>query len=250
VICNGAPLMSRYSAATTVASVAVFLLAAGCSTVERPRTDGQEARTVDEALKDAEIGDVVRIQSRMLVWRDEARLCDQSAGDSIPNYCGELDSLLVQGVPLDELDLVEQGDTGALEGNVDVVVRFVDEKLVDFVEDASAADEPTSSSSAVLEPTSIREALASVVPGEQVRVQAVLVTEDDVPFLCDSVEDSDPEQCSEPSVEIVGAPLDDLGLTERRGELAGEVDIVITLEGKTATYVGLGTGSETTTREP
>lgn len=102
----------------------------------------------------------------------------------------------------------------------------------------------------MLEPTTIREALASVEPGEQVRVQAALVTEDDVPFLCDSVEDSDPEQCSEPSVEIVGAPLDALGLTEHRSELAGEVDIVITLEGKTATFVGLGTGGENATREP
>jgi hypothetical protein len=111
-----------------------------------------------------------------------------------------------------------------------------------------AADEPTSSSPSVLEPTSIREALASVEPGEQVRVQAALVTEDDVPFLCDSVAESDPVQCSEPSVEIVGAPLDDLGLTEHRSELAGEVDIVITIEGKTATFVG--TGSETATREP
>jgi hypothetical protein len=244
--------MSRFRAATAVMSVAVFLLVAGCSssTVERPRTDGQEARTVDEALKDAEIGDVVRIQSRLFFWRDEARLCDRPAGDSIPSYCGELDSLVVRGVPLDELDLVEQGDTGALEGNVDVVVKFVEERVADFVEDASAADEPTAISSAVLEPTSIREALASVEPGEQVRVQAVLVTEDDVPFLCDLVADSDPEQCPEPSVEIVGAPLDDLGLTERRSELAGEVDIVITLKGKTATFVGLGTGSETTTREP
>jgi hypothetical protein len=240
--------MSRFRAASTVASVAVFLLVAGCSTVERPRTDGQEARTVDEALKDAEIGDVVRIQSRLFFWRDEARLCDRPAGDSIPSYCGELDSLLVQGVPLDELDLVEQGDTGALEGNVDVVVRFVDEQVVDFVEDASAADEPTSSSPSVLEPTTIREALATVEPGEQVRVQAVLVTEDDVPFLCDSVADSDPEQCSKPKVEVVGAPIDDLGLNEHRSELAGEVDIVITIEDKTATFVGLG--SETTTREP
>jgi hypothetical protein len=116
--------------------------------------------------------------------------------------------------------------------------------------DEPTSSSPTSSSPSVLEPTTIREALASVEPGEQVRVQATLVTEDDVPFLCDSVAESDPVQCSEPSVEIVGAPLDDLGLTEHRSELAGGVDIVITIEGKTATFVGLGSGSETTTREP
>lgn len=100
----------------------------------------------------------------------------------------------------------------------------------------------------MLEPTSVREALASVEPGKQVRVQAALVTEDDVPFLRDSVEDSDPEQCSDPKVEIVGAPIEELGLTERSGELTGEVDIVTTIDDQTATFVGLG--SETTTREP
>lgn len=108
---------------------------------------------------------------------------------------------------------------------------------------APALDEPTS----VLEPISIREALDRVKPGDQVRVQTALVTEDDVPFLCDSVEDSDPEQCSDPKVKILGAPIDDLDLTERSGELAGEVDLVITIEGKTATFVGLGIDSGATT---
>lgn len=108
---------------------------------------------------------------------------------------------------------------------------------------APEPDEPTSA----LEPISIRDALDRVDPGEQVRVQTVLVTEDDVPFLCDSVEDTDPEQCSDPKVKILGAPIDDLELTERRGELAGEVDIVITIEDKTATFVGLGEDSEATT---
>ncbi|WP_341360465.1 hypothetical protein V5H98_04570 [Georgenia sp. M64] len=109
-------------------------------------------------------------------------------------------------------------------------------------EPAPVPDEPTSSASA-REPISIRDALDRVEAGEQVRVQTTLVTEDGVPFLCDSVADSDPEQCSEPSVEIVGAPLDDLELTERRGELAGEVDIVITIEDRTATFVGPGMDS-------
>ncbi|WP_454777778.1 hypothetical protein [Georgenia muralis] len=110
-------------------------------------------------------------------------------------------------------------------------------------EPAPAPDEPTSA----LEPISVREALDRVEPGEQVRVQAVLVTEAGDPYLCDSVEDTDPEQCSDPKVEIVGAPIDDLELTERRGELAGEVDVVVTIEDQTATFVGPGMDSEATT---
>lgn len=106
-----------------------------------------------------------------------------------------------------------------------------------------ATTEPTSNGHAVLEPTSVREALDRAQPGEEVRVRAALVTEDDVPFLCDGVEDPDPEQCSEPSVEVVGAPLDDLGLSERRSELAGEVDIVITINDNAATFVRRGDDS-------
>lgn len=104
-----------------------------------------------------------------------------------------------------------------------------------------AADAPTSDSTTVTEPVTVREALNRAEPGQQVRVKATLVTEDDIPLLCDSVEDSDPEQCGDPQVELVGAPLDELGLTERRSELSGEVDIIISIDGQTATFVGLST---------
>ncbi|WP_324654022.1 hypothetical protein [Georgenia sp. H159] len=112
----------------------------------------------------------------------------------------------------------------------------VDEPLA--TSEPTSADLPSSTpSDSQLEVTSVCDALESRQPGEEVRVRAALVTENDVPFLCDSVEDSDPEQCSEPSVEIIGAPLADLGLRERRSELAGEVDIVITLDDDVATFV-------------
>lgn len=103
-----------------------------------------------------------------------------------------------------------------------------------------ATTEPTATSPAELEPTSVWDALDQAQPGEEVRIQAALVTEEDVPFLCDGVEDSDPEQCSEPSMEILGAPLDELGLRERRSELSGEVDIVVTINDNVATFVRRG----------
>ena len=112
----------------------------------------------------------------------------------------------------------------------------VDEPLPTSEPTSAGLPSPTPSGSQ-LDATSVWDALDSRQPGEEVRVRAALVTENDVPFLCDSVEDSDPEQCSEPSVEIIGAPLADLGLRERRSELAGEVDIVITLDDKVATFV-------------
>lgn len=103
-----------------------------------------------------------------------------------------------------------------------------------------ATTEPSSHSPAVLEPTSVWDALEQAQPDEEVRIQAALVTEDDVPFLCDGVEDSDPAQCSEPSMEIIGAPLDELGLRERRSELSGEVDLVLTSNDNAATFVRRG----------
>lgn len=86
-------------------------------------------------------------------------------------------------------------------------------------------------------------------------MQAALVTEDDVPLpvrLCRGLRPrgAPTPQCSDPRVEIVGATSDDLGLTARCDELAGEVEVVITIDHKIATFVRLGTDSGTTTREP
>ena len=104
-----------------------------------------------------------------------------------------------------------------------------------------------SDSSPPLVPLSATEALKHAAgsfesAGEDVRVRATLLTEQEqaAVFLCDSVADSDPEQCAQPRLSLQGAPLDALDLTERRGELGGPVDIVVTIEGDDATYVGAG----------
>ncbi|WP_168217798.1 hypothetical protein [Occultella kanbiaonis] len=84
----------------------------------------------------------------------------------------------------------------------------------------------------------MREALEEPDYGEQVRLAVTLVTEGGVLLLCDAVEDTDPAQCADPNVEIVGAPLEDLDLVERSGERSGEVDlIVILVDEDTAEYV-------------
>ncbi|CAM3405239.1 hypothetical protein OCAE111667_08065 [Occultella aeris] len=107
--------------------------------------------------------------------------------------------------------------------------------------DRNPTPEPTSDPTVAvsdLQPMTLREALEGPEYGEQVRLSVALVTEGDVPFLCDAVDDSDPEQCADPNVEIVGAPLEDLDLVERSGERSGEVDLIVLLvDEDTAEYV-------------
>ena len=109
------------------------------------------------------------------------------------------------------------------------------------------AEKAWSDSAPPLVPLSATEALkhaagSSESAGEHVRVRATLLTEQEqaLAFLCDSVADSDPEQCSQPRLSLQGAPLDALDLTERRGELGGPVDIVVSIDGDDATYEGAG----------
>ncbi len=86
-------------------------------------------------------------------------------------------------------------------------------------------------------PLSVADAVDQVDPGTEVEVRAVLVTEDGVPYLCDYVLESQPQQCADPSVELRGAPLDELDLEAADGERAGEVTLRVVLDGGIAEYV-------------
>ncbi|MFT4050854.1 MAG: hypothetical protein QM677_01240 [Microbacterium sp.] len=81
------------------------------------------------------------------------------------------------------------------------------------------------------------EAIELPESDESVRISAALVTAQGVPFLCDVVLDSFPEQCGTPSIALTGADLDSLDLDTVEGEMSGAVDIVVVIHDGVAEFV-------------
>lgn len=103
--------------------------------------------------------------------------------------------------------------------------------------DGGAGATPSPESSSSLDAVSVSEAIDVSASGDPIRVAATLVTEDGTPFLCDSVEDSKPEQCGDPKLELTGADLGLFDLSTSDGESTGTVDIVVIVDSGIAEFV-------------
>lgn len=86
---------------------------------------------------------------------------------------------------------------------------------------------------------SLRAALEGGEIGDELALDVVLVTENGgVPYLCDTVDESLPQRCGQPRVQILDAPLDAFDLVEEAGELSGHVRVVVVVRSEgTVSYI-------------
>jgi len=96
------------------------------------------------------------------------------------------------------------------------------------VEVAPPSSPPTPGPNGLLPPVSVEDTLAWAKAGVTARLRTTLISKRGRAALCDAGEDSDPPQCSEPLIRVVGVPVEQLGLQEKNGVHFGGVDIVVT----------------------
>lgn len=80
-------------------------------------------------------------------------------------------------------------------------------------------------SSVVSSYDSVSSLLEDLPLNKHIRIQATVVTFNQIPYLCDDVLDSDPVQPGSPQMKLTGVTPDQLGIAQSRGEYSGVVDI-------------------------